>query len=74
MIPGGMIRKTVSDVDVICAMALPMSDPGSKYTRSTAVPSIDCESIRETPPTDVEIPRSLMNVTRLSMSSADRPG
>jgi hypothetical protein len=33
-----------------------------------------CESMRETPLTDEEMPRSLTSVTRRSMSSAERPG
>ena len=38
------------------------------------MPLIDCESMRWMPATVVDIARSLMNTTRRSMSSAERPG
>ncbi len=57
-----MTRDADRDADVICAIALPVSAPGSKPTRKAAVPSIVRESMRETPLTDVEIPRSLTKV------------
>jgi hypothetical protein len=51
-----------------------MSAPGSKYTRSSPLLDIDCDSIREIPATVVESARSVRKVTRRSISSADSPG
>ena len=73
-IPGGRIRSTVFETELICAIAAPMSVPGWKNTRIIPTPGIDCDSIRSIPLTVVEKLRSLMMTTRRSISSADRPG
>ena len=74
VIPGGMIRLAVRETETICAMAPPMSLPGSKYTLRMPRQLIDCESMRVIPLTVVDMARSLMNTTRRSMSSAESPG
>ena len=74
VMPGGRMRVMVFVTDAICAMAAPRSVPGWKYTRSSPMPGMDCDSMRSMPPTVVENARSEMNVTRRSMSSAERPG
>src|SRR3954466_4186854 len=74
VMPGGMMRLAVSITEAICAMAPPMSLPGSNHTLRIPIPLIDCESMREMPLTVVDITRSLMKTTRRSMSSAERPG
>ena len=72
--PGGMMRLAVSITEAICAMAPPMSLPGSNQTLRIPILLIDCESIRWMPLTVVDMARSLMKTTRRSMSSADNPG
>ena len=52
--PGGAMRRMELFTEVICAMALPMSVPGWKYTRSRPMLGIDCDSMREMPLTVVE--------------------
>ena len=74
VMPGGMIRLAVSITDEICAIAPPMSLPGSNQTLRMPRPLIDCESMREMPLTVLDMARSLMKTTRRSMSSAERPG
>ena len=72
--PGGMMRLAVSITEAICAMAPPMSLPGSNQTLRMPMPLIDCESMRWMPLTVVDMARSLMKTTRRSMSSAASPG
>ena len=72
-IPGGMTRVAVSELEVIWAMAPPMSASGSKYTRSMPVPLIIVDSMCVMPDTEVDMLRSLMMTMRRSMSSADSP-
>src|SRR6266542_2531930 len=74
VIPGGAIRKIVAVTEDICAMAAPISVPGSKYTRMRPTPGIEFDSMREMPLTVVENARSLMSTTRRSISSAGNPG
>jgi hypothetical protein len=72
--PGGRTRLMVLVTEAIWAMAAPMLVPCSKYTLTMPRLDSDCDSRREMPFTVVERARSVMKTTRLSMSSADRPG
>ena len=74
VMPGGKMRVIVLVTLVICAIAPPMSAPCSKYTFTTPMPRIVCDSSRETPLTVVDSARSVISTTRRSMSSADSPG
>ena len=54
VMPGGMTRLAAEETEEICAMAPPMSLPGSNQTLRMPRPVIDCESMREMPLTVVE--------------------
>src|ERR1700722_10739451 len=73
VVPGGAIRRIVSEMADTCAMAPAMSVPGWKNTFSTAYPVNDSDSMCSMLSTVVVMPRSCGVMIVRSMSSGDSP-
>ena len=67
------MRSMVCDCAVICARAISTLALGWKYTRITATPLYDCDSMCSISLTVVVSDRSKNSTTRFSISSGVRP-
>ena len=73
VVPGGMIRSNVWQIEVIWATPASTLAPSWKYTLMTATPLYDWDSICSMSLTVVVIARSQTVTKRFSISSAATP-
>ncbi len=71
--PGGICFSCACSTATVCAIAVWMLAFGCRNSLMTVMPASDCDSMCSMSLTVVVRLRSLTDVMRLAMSSADRP-